>query len=270
MLVILLAGGMGAAAVGTHSIDKTTYKLFLLPAVAPLIIRCFMEQTDVHVTIALMLCFLVLIMVRAANQTRQILIDNINMTESLRYRATHDGLVDLLNREEFQKEFDEITASPAPPIGNSVISIIFIDLDNFKTLNDTLGHLAGDKALVKIGEIIRSSIRKTDIAARFGGDEFMILIQSDSVEQAKSVADKILNEIDQVQEDLQQKAIPLTASIGIGYGSHETVSFNKLLSAADKACYQAKNTGKGKTCLRELSQGSAHDLMRRKLQYGQP
>lgn len=249
MLVILLPAGMGAAAVGTHSVDRTTILCFLLLAIAPLAARCLLEGTLVHSVIAAMLCILILIMLKSSEQTQKIMVDNINMSQSLRYRATHDGLVDLLNRDEFKKEFDSListTARSSSSAKRSVTSMIFIDLDNFKTLNDTHGHQAGDSALIKIGEIIRSAIRKSDVAARFGGDEFMILIQSNSVDQANNVAEKIQTKINAFQESMSEIDTSFGASMGIGYSDNPQVRFEDLLSVADKACYQAKKSGKNK------------------------
>jgi len=251
ILVIMLAGGMGAAAVGTHSVDRPTFQLFLYSAVVPLILRSLLEDTQVHSTLAAMLCLLILVMVRAGNQTQKIMIDNIYMSQSLRYRATHDGLVDLLNREEFQNEFSKLVANE--PTDGSVVSLIFIDLDNFKMLNDTYGHQAGDDALIRIGDIIRNSIRKSDTAARFGGDEFMILIRSKSIEEPNAVAKKILHKIDLFQQSMKETSAGLGASIGIGYSKNTDISFNRLLRVADQACYRAKDSGKGRICLEELN-----------------
>jgi diguanylate cyclase (GGDEF)-like protein len=92
-------------------------------------------------------------MLRAAEHYRNVMIENIEMTHSLHYRATHDGLVGLLNRDEFKNIFN----STATNTHKITTSIIFIDLDNFKTLNDTFGHQAGDDALIKISDIIRSA-----------------------------------------------------------------------------------------------------------------
>jgi diguanylate cyclase (GGDEF)-like protein len=255
ILVILLAGGMGAAAVGTHSVDRITYQLFLFLAVVPLTIRAYLEGTEVHMVVAAMLCLLMLIMLRAAEQSRQIMIDNIFMSQSLRYRATHDSLVDLLNRDEFQKEFhrlmQQIDRKP------KLIAMIFIDLDNFKLLNDTLGHQAGDEALIKIGNIIRKSIRQSDIAARFGGDEFMILIQADSLDQARAVAEKIRLKIEFFQQSFNDINLAFGASMGIGYAEHHQCRFDSLLKAADRACYKAKHSGKGRICIEQATSEEA-------------
>ena len=123
-----------------------------------------------------------------------------------------------------------------------------IDLDNFKVLNDTHGHQAGDDALIKVGEIIRTTIRNSDIAARFGGDEFMILIQSNSVAQAKNIAEKIQVKLRQFQTSMKGLDASFGASVGIGYSDQMPILFEDLLSVADKACYEAKKSGKNKIC----------------------
>lgn len=252
ILIILLSGGMGAAAVGTHSVDNITFQSFLYSAVVPLIVRSYLEGTEVHMVVSAMLCLLMLIMLRSANQSKKIMVDNIYMSQSLRYRATHDSLVDLLNREEFQKKYAQLV-TPSIKVPKTT-ALIFIDLDNFKTLNDTYGHQAGDEALIKISEIIRKCIRQSDAAARFGGDEFMILLQSESVEQARIVAEKVLLNIAHFQQSFNDKDIMLGASVGIGYSAEKLPEFETMLQAADKACYQAKSEGKGKICIEKVAQ----------------
>ncbi|MFV1922274.1 MAG: diguanylate cyclase [Methylotenera sp.] len=251
ILVILLSGGMGAAAVGTHSVDRVTYQGFLFPAVVPLIIRSYLEGTEVHFVVSAMLCLLMLIMLRAANQSRQIMIDNIYMSQSLRYRATHDSLVEMLNREEFQKQYTYINEQNAGT--GDLLSMIFIDLDYFKTVNDTYGHQTGDETLIKISEIIRQSLSEKDIAARFGGDEFMVFCRSSSTEHANKVAENILMRITHFQKTRFPDEPEFGASIGIGYSEAQQCPFEVLLKAADKACYQAKNNGKGKICTKHVS-----------------
>jgi len=249
LLVILLTCGMGVAGSGTHSADAITYRLFLFASVLPMMARSLWEATEVHYGLTAMMVLLLAVMISAANQSRNILLDNFRMTESLQYRATHDGLVGLLNRYEFEKRFNTFMDSTNHDV---ITSMIFIDLDNFKILNDSYGHQEGDKALVKIGEIIRHSIRKSDTAARFGGDEFMILIQSDSAEEAKNVANKILDKINEFQHTMKETSSVLGASIGIAFTKGNQTSYESMLRGADQACYQAKSNGKGTICLKGL------------------
>ena len=236
-LVIFMVGGSASAAVGTHGADFVTYRLFIYPSVLPLIVRSLAEQTDVHNALALMLGLLVMVMLRAARQTRDTLRENIIMSYTLNYRATHDPLVALLNREEFQRQFEVTKGEMAE---GDVQAIIFIDLNNFKTVNDTYGHQAGDEALVEVSNIIRSLIRKSDIAARFGGDEFIILMRARDLSDIEAVGQKIIDNIALYAEHKSTPNADLGASLGIGYTTDAETPFDILLRVADQACYKAK------------------------------
>ncbi|KZY72610.1 hypothetical protein A3742_07965 [Oleiphilus sp. HI0071] len=247
-LVACFICGSVAAAVGTHGVDATTYRLFLFPSAVPLLFRAASEGTEIHSALAVMVLFLIIVMMRCANQTQRTMLDNIQMSYSLNYRATHDPLVALYNREEFRSEFNKTRTLAVNE--DKLTTLVFIDLDNFKQVNDSHGHEAGDKALIRIGEIIRASIRKSDVAARFGGDEFILLLYVNSTDDAFLVCDKILRAINVARHDLEG-ADKLGASLGIGYTRDGKVSFESLLRAADAACYDAKSKGKGQVSSRE-------------------
>ena len=249
-LVACFICGSVAAAVGTHGVDVKTYRLFLYPSAVPLLLRAAAEGTEVHSALAVMVMFLMFVMSRCANQTQKAMLENIRMSYSLNYRATHDPLVALYNREEFKNAYDKTRQLPENQ--DKQTAFVFIDLDNFKHVNDTHGHAAGDKALIRISEIIRASIRKSDIAARFGGDEFLILLYVDSPEDAFIVCDKILRAIDAAKHELDG-AEKLGASLGVGHTKDKQVSFEAILRAADSACYEAKQQGKGQVCSIEVA-----------------
>ncbi len=250
MMIILLVAGMGAAAVGTHGMDMTTFRLFLYACIIPLQVRTLCEMTEAHITLAIMLMLLIAIMLRSAEQTKKIFMENIDMSYSLHYRATHDGLVGLLNRDEFQNLYLHETANYSKE--KLITAMMFIDLDNFKTLNDTYGHQAGDDALVEIGEIIRASVRRSDIAARFGGDEFMVLIRSEHLHDVETVARNIMNRLKGFEETRPIENVKLGASIGISYTRNSDAPYDTMLRAADQACYRAKSKGKGIVELEEV------------------
>ena len=249
-LVACFICGSVAAAVGTHGVDLTTYRLFMYPSAVPLLARAALEGTEIHLALSVMVFFLMVVMLRCASQTQSTMLDNIRMSYSLNYRATHDPLVALYNREEFRNEYEKTHILAEHK--DKLLALVFIDLDNFKHVNDTHGHDAGDKALIHISEIIRRSIRKTDVAARFGGDEFILLLYVDELEEALIVADKIIRAIEMARPELAG-AEKLGASLGIGYTRDKSVSFESVLKAADSACYQAKEQGKGQTCSIEVA-----------------
>ncbi len=239
-VVIFVICGMASGAVGTYAVDLLTYKLFLFPAVIPLMGRILQEGERPHLALGILIGVLTLVLMKAARQASRIMTDNIDLTFSLQYRATHDSLVGLLNREEFEHVFEDRTA------GQHVTAcLLFIDLDHFKAVNDTLGHQAGDKVLKSIGDIIRSSVRADDVAGRMGGDEFVILLCPANVAQAEIVAQHILDKITRYQAVLPEAHPRLGASIGIGYCVDEPVKYKSMMRAADMACYEIKRSGKG-------------------------
>lgn len=250
-LVACFIAGSVAAAVATHGVDVVTYRLFLFPAATPLLVRVALEGSETYTALAVMIFFLMVVMNRCANQAQKTMLENIQMSYSLNYRATHDSLVALFNREEFQNEFDK-TISNAANLDKTV-AMIFIDLDNFKQVNDNHGHDVGDEALIRVSEIIRGSIRKSDIAARFGGDEFMLLLYVDSLDEVAIICDTIFRAIERSKSRSGESDYELGASLGVGHTKDHSVTFKALLKAADRACYKAKKQGKGQVCFAEVA-----------------
>ena len=166
------------------------------------------------------------------------------MKERLNYMATHDYLTATLNRYSLEEHIKRVVAK-AKRGGQS--AILLIDLDNFKLVNDTLGHGAGDELLVTVANILRSNLREGDILARLGGDEFAVLLEDVSVEDSRWVAEELRQIIDNEELCLSyyKTCFALTISIGIVMidGSLDP---QKLLSYADNALYSAKEMGRNK------------------------
>ena len=190
---LFLIAGMTSAAVTSYAADQVSSRAFLFPAILPFIYSTISFSDKVHIILAMMLVLFIGLMLRIAKQINTTIIDNIVYTHDTHYHATHDGLVDLLNRRQFQKVFEQQTSMLSHT--KTSVSLIFIDIDNFKALNDTHGHKIGDNVLIKVSNIIRTSIRKSDVAARFGGDEFMVMIVSPSDRDAHTVSKKILEKL---------------------------------------------------------------------------
>jgi diguanylate cyclase (GGDEF)-like protein len=130
------------------------------------------------------------------------------------------------------------------------LSLLFLDLDGFKQVNDTYGHLAGSKALVEAAVIIRGSARETDVPARFGGDEFSVVLPDTGCEGALSVAERIRERIGGfaflASDGL---SVHLTASIGVATLPDVAASAEELIRAADVAMYRVKDAGKDGICI---------------------
>ena len=161
----------------------------------------------------------------------------------LSYQAFHDPLTGLANRRRFVEEAEAALGRRHRP---GSVAALFLDLDDFKTVNDSLGHAAGDDLLVAVGERIRSGLRETDVAARLGGDEFgVLLVDVPDAAFAKAVATRLLENLE-TSIPLAGTTVTVGASIGIAVDSAAMTGVDELLGAADVAMYQAKARGKGR------------------------
>ena len=159
--------------------------------------------------------------------------------EQLRYAALHDDLTGLFNRRALLDELDRRLETTA-----DTTALLFLDLDRFKVMNDSLGHAAGDTVLVTIADRVQTSLRPGDFAARFGGDEFVVLLGAggsdlDAVATARRMLDLVSQPI-----VLQGQSVTHTASVGIARGSRGDVSSLELLGRGDAALYAAKARGR--------------------------
>jgi len=164
----------------------------------------------------------------------------------LRYLATHDSLTNIPNRYYFEQALQHAVAQSEKGLANS---LLFIDLDNFKMVNDTFGHIMGDQLLINVVGVLRSVLRKTDTLARLGGDEFAILLEGASNEEASLVAEKLRAAVEEEELclDMYGTYFKLTISIGIVVIDGK-LSSQEMLAYADQALYTAK--GCGKNCIK--------------------
>jgi diguanylate cyclase (GGDEF)-like protein len=161
-------------------------------------------------------------------------------TELMR-QAYHDELTGLPNRALFQQRLRGRSLSGAPPLS----AVLFIDLDGFKAANDAHGHLVGDRLLVTVAQRLAEVVRTTDTLARFGGDEFTILLHRiSSPDEASDIAQRVLTSLSQPVM-IEGTRLCISASIGIAVGN-PTVSGETMLERADAAMYEAKTRGKNR------------------------
>ena len=160
----------------------------------------------------------------------------------LDYLAHHDPLTRLPNRVLFKDRLQH--AIQLAQRNNQMVALLFLDLDNFKQINDTLGHLAGDELLVNVGKRLKNLLRSTDTVARLGGDEFAILLENiDGKRQARNAASKILSALSEPMT-VNGHEFHLTASIGIAMAPFDDSVPDNLIRDADSAMYEAKRQGK--------------------------
>ena len=171
--------------------------------------------------------------------------DRKRFEEKLAHDAFHDALTGLPNRKRLLQRIER-SMLRASRSANNNFAVLFIDLDRFKTINDSLGHQAGDELLLKISDKLLNLIRPSDMVARLGGDEFVVLIENvKEPKRANRIAERILRDLQKPTKINEQK-IHIGASIGIAFSSANYEKPEDLLRDADLAMYRAKVKGKGR------------------------
>jgi diguanylate cyclase (GGDEF)-like protein len=176
-------------------------------------------------------------------QLEQSLAELSRLKEQLRYQAYHDPLTGLANRSLLTERVMELLDAPQP--GMQAV-VLFLDLDNFKLVNDSMGHAAGDRLLTAVADRVRDCVREGDLVARLGGDEFAVLMNDESnLGRAVAVTNRVLESL-KLSFHVDGQEISISASIGIAAARADTQRPDELLRNADVAMYTAKEEGKGR------------------------
>ena len=168
-------------------------------------------------------------------------IGNIKLFEKIQRQATTDGLTGLVNHKTFYEILEKELWRSRRYGGR--ISLIMVDVDNLKNINDVYGHRAGDKAIREISRRIKECIRQIDTAARYGGDEFAIILLNSTLEDATIVAQRMVDAVANSHTTWQKEQIPLSISVGLGQYDAEATP-EDITSRSDQALYMAKQAGK--------------------------
>lgn len=180
-------------------------------------------------------------------QTQHTLEERIaEATQLLNHQAHHDPLTGLPNRREFEKRIEQAIATLGA--GGPAFSLLFIDLDRFKEVNDTSGHLAGDELLRQVAQLMKSRLREVDLLARVGGDEFCVLLHDCDFDAAQQVANDLCALVNGWRFVWHDRVFSIGASIGIARSGALLSNPAELIAQADAACYQAKQSGRGRAC----------------------
>jgi len=166
------------------------------------------------------------------------------LSSEMTYRATHDPLTGLINRAEFEAELVQVLHHAKAD--SSEHSLMFIDLDQFKLVNDTCGHSAGDMLLQQVSKILLEIVRSSDSLARLGGDEFGVILKNCPTEQARRVAQSICDRFDEYRFVFDGKRFRVGTSIGLAVVDSRWSNISLAIQAADSACYAAKEAGKNR------------------------
>lgn len=160
----------------------------------------------------------------------------------MRDEAVTDPLTGLLNRRGFTRIIDHIPEEIMRKAG----AVLVVDLDRFKAINDTYGHDTGDSVLVSVAEQMKSCVRKSDVVARFGGEEFVVLLPEISEQEARQIAERLRETVCAIRVTLDGDAMPVTTSVG-GHWDRNGINLLTALRLADRALYRAKQEGRNRT-----------------------
>ncbi|GEM_PF-948122 len=168
------------------------------------------------------------------------------VSDELEYRADHDLLTGLKSRHSFESRLSSVLAKPHQLDQTCLAegSVCFIDLDQFKVINDTSGHVAGDELLKKVALLLLSKVRKDDLVARFGGDEFIILMENCPAEKSIGIAEEIRASLERIGFNWEGVNYSTTCSIGIAHYGYEDECLTEIMKRVDAACYVAKDNGR--------------------------
>jgi len=171
-----------------------------------------------------------------------------DMVMELKMMASTDPMTKLYNRRYFTKISKHILNLAKRE--NQDISIIMLDIDKFKTINDTYGHDVGDEVIISLADTLIKHQRKSDIVCRYGGEEFVMLLPNTSLDGAKTTAQHIRENVEKLDINIGDKTLKFTVSLGVSSVKDDESSIEKSLKRADEALYEAKKSGRNKVCIR--------------------
>jgi len=167
---------------------------------------------------------------------------------SVKTMAIYDTLTTLYNRRYLEERL--VVEAQKSFYGGSSLSLVMVDIDHFKKVNDTFGHTEGDKVLQEIASLLKTSVRKKDTVARYGGEEFILVLPDAVVEEANMIAERIRRLVEKTLFEVGQAHINITVSLGISnFPGHHPKSKEDLVRMADQALYDAKRGGRNRVCV---------------------
>jgi diguanylate cyclase (GGDEF)-like protein len=193
---------------------------------------------------------------KAAGNHLALALRNAMLFREVKIKADHDGLTRIHNRQSFDERITDELKRHQRYRHN--LSILLFDLDHFKAVNDTYGHQAGDMVLKEVGGILEESCRDTDFAARFGGEEFVVILPQTSEDQAWVLAERLRGKIENRPFQYADKSFRVTASIGVATLTPGSLEKREdLIRKADQALYQAKSGGRNRVCVSQAGDKKA-------------
>jgi diguanylate cyclase (GGDEF)-like protein len=254
MFLIFMLAGLSAGAVVSYAVDFISAATFVLLILIPILIRIFLGEGEIALAMTISIALYIIYMVISIRKVNHNLLETISARydadereKEVRLLAFYDVLTSLPNRRLMQDRLNHALAMSARTGRGG--ALLFLDLDNFKTLNDTLGHDMGDLLLKQVAERLVSCVRASDTVARLGGDEFTVMLEdlggdsAQALAQVEVVAKQIIASLN-LPYQLSVHQYHSTASIGVAMFGDDGSTHEDLLKNADKAMYLAKKSGR--------------------------
>ena len=231
-----------AGSILTYSTSRITTILFLNISAFSIIIRSFLVQEFLFTMLGLVVCIGYILLMILMLRLNKVLIENISLKIENKNYSLKDPLTKLWNRRHLYLYIEQLM--PISRRSGDPFSIIILDIDRFKKYNDTHGHLEGDELLIKVAKQLVNCSRQQDLIVRYGGEEFLLVLPSTNIDQARVIAERILGAV--------RKNTNVTISAGLSVYSGQS-DFNQLIEQADKALYTAKSTGRDRFVVAEMA-----------------
>ncbi|MFA0114142.1 GGDEF domain-containing protein [Vibrio sp. 10N.261.46.E11] len=245
---VLIIGIITAAALSMSSLYRA-YLVFFFSMLIPQMIIMLYYGEHQHISLVIFSIIYIPATILLSKSMLNNRMDSIlaheeieRSAEAFKQLSTVDNLTNIYNRRYFFEISQSLLAMNERE--NKSVSMLMIDVDNFKAINDNYGHQAGDYVLTSLARNIECLMRKTDLFARIGGEEFAILLDNTSFQDAKNIAGRIIKTVESGAVIYNQKAIDVTVSIGLSEPNNEVTCIEELYVCADKNLYQAKARGK--------------------------
>ena len=264
-VIVLTIGGLVAASSIAYAPSKYMGSAFSFPALLPISFYFFAQDGNEYFYMGVLLLVYLLVTFTSSRVMHKSnlkgvilgiknddLIDDLrnkmqkieSMSSEISYQASHDMLTGLINRREFESRLEKAITDLRHNKLNHVLC--YMDLDDFKVVNDTCGHVAGDALLQNLAKHLEGEIRNTDTIARLGGDEFGLLLPLCNIDKAREIANNLRKTIKDFKFIWDDKVFDVGVSIGLVEINQNMRTLNDILKAADSACYVAKDLGKNR------------------------
>lgn len=239
-LVLTAAGAI--TSYGAHKASAITVMLFVL---LPTTIHMFMIGNRYHISMGLTALFFAVVAAIGIRTISEEFGKSLILADQLEKLSLTDSLSGLANRRAFTEMGENFLANAIR--SKRKCGLLILDVDFFKSINDRLGHAAGDHVIRSLGEMLSSTVREGEFAARIGGEEFAIILPDTTRSEANKFADRIQRQVRALRPTLHGNDLRFTVSIGVSVSADSKTTFDALLAAADEGLYKAKNAGRNRT-----------------------